>query len=98
MVGCSPLHLEPPRLSLDSLVGPMDPLCTASSASLDFLSVSTITDVPAALGAQSTDTGLCGSDFADIPDAELEKILSPFCRDDQSSDLEYWDLELLMAS
>ena len=96
MVGFSPVHLESPKeLSLDSLIGPLDPLCTAGSVSLDFLNESPITDVPAALGAQS---GLCGSDFADIPDAELEKILSPFSRGDPSSDLEYWDLELLMAS
>lgn len=95
MVGNRPVHLEPTsELSLNSFLDPVD---TAGGTLSDPVHRTTITDFVAP-ETSSYPAEFCGSDFADIPDAELEKFLSPFSSEDSGSEPEYWDLESFMAA
>ena len=98
MVGERTVHLEPTsELSLSSLLGPVDTLATSGSTFSASVPRSTITDFVAP-DSSLRPAEFCGSDFADIPDAELEKFLTPFARDDLGSESDYWDLESFMAA
>lgn len=95
VVGDRPVHLEPTsELSLSSFLSPVD---TSGGTFSDPVHRSTITDFVAP-DSSLCPAEFCGSDFADIPDAELEKFLSPFARDDSGSESEYWDLESFIAA
>ena len=104
VVGGQSIHMEPSsELNFNAFLGPSDPLTiTTDGESLcDPVQFSAVPDFATPL-SDSTHTHheLCctGSDFSDLPDSELERMLSPFTSDDSSFELDCWDLESFMTA
>ena len=94
MVGGQTIHVEPPcKQIFDAFQGPSDPLATRAECS------ETFSDFPNCVSPCFSNTQFTGSDFSDMCDSELEKILSPFTdSSDPNFDPDCFDLEAFLTA